>query len=57
MINVKKLIINIIFFIKIIKRAVIYFKILCKQLTKTCKKTELHEKNNFFFILCLLLLL
>ena len=51
MINVKKLIIKVIFFIKIIKKVIIYFKILCKQLIKACKETELHEKNNFFFFM------
>ena len=51
MINVKELIVEIIFFIKIIKKTVVCFKILYKQLTETCKETELHEKNNFFFFL------
>ena len=57
MINVEKLIVKIIFFIKIIKRAVICFKILYKQLMKVCKETELHEKDDFTFFLCLLFLL
>ena len=57
MINAEKLIVKIIFFIKIIKKAVICFKILCKQLIKVCKETELHEKNDFIFFLCLLSLL
>ena len=57
MINAEKLIAKIIFFMKIIKRTVVYFKILYKQLMKACKKTELHEKNSFFFFLCLLSLL
>ena len=57
MINVKKLITKIIFFIKVIKRVVIYFKVLYKQLIKVYKKIELHEKNDFFFFLCLLFLL
>ena len=57
MINVKKLIAEIIFFIKIIKKAVVCFKILCRQLIKACKETELHEKNDFTFFLCLLPLL
>ena len=57
MIDVKKLIAEIIFFIKIIKKIVIYFKVLCKKLTKAYKETELHEKNSFTFFLCLLSLL
>ena len=57
MINIKKLIVKIIFFIKIIKKVVICFKILYKQLTKAYKKTELHEKDNSTFFLCLLFLL
>ena len=44
MIDVKKLIIKIIFLIKVFKKAVVYFKVLCKQLIETCKKTELHKK-------------
>ena len=57
MINVEKLIAEVIFFIKIIKKAVICFKVLYKQLIETCKETELHEKNDFIFFLCLLSLL
>ena len=57
MINAEKLIAEIIFFIKIIKKAVICFKVLYKQLIKACKEIELHEKNNFIFFLCLLPLL
>ena len=57
MINIKKLIIKIIFFIKVIKRAIICFKILCKQLMKAYKKIELYEKNDFIFFLYLLSLL
>ena len=57
MINAEELIIEIIFFMKIIKKAVVCFKVLYKQLTKACKKTELHEKNDSTFFLCLLPLL
>ena len=57
MINVKKLIMKIIFFMKIIKKVIIYFKVLCKQLMKACKEIKLHEKNDFIFFLCLLSLL
>ena len=57
MINAEELIAKIIFFMKIIKKAVICFKVLCKQLMKACKKTELYEKNSFTFFLCLLSLL
>ena len=57
MIDARKLIMKIIFFIKIIKKAVICFKVLCKQLMKAYKKTELHEKNSSTFFLCLLSLL
>ena len=57
MINTKKLIAEIIFFMKIIKKAVVCFKILYKQLIKACKETELYEKNDSIFFLCLLLLL
>ena len=57
MINAEKLIVKIIFFMRIVKKAVVYFKVLYRQLTKAYKKTELHEKNNFTFFLCLLLLL
>ena len=57
MINAEELIVKIIFFIKIIKRAVICFKILCRQLMKAYKKIELYKKNDFTFFLCLLPLL
>ena len=57
MIDVEKLIIKIIFFMKVIKRAVVCFKILCKQLMKACKEIELYKKNNFIFFLYLLSLL
>ena len=57
MIDIEKLIAEIIFFIRIIKKAVVCFKILCKQLTEVCKKTELYKKNSFTFFLCLLSLL
>ena len=57
MINAEKLIAEIIFFTKVIKKAVICFKILCRQLTKAYKETELHEKDSFTFFLCLLPLL
>ena len=49
MINARKLIAEIIFFMKIIKKAVTYFKILCKQLTEIYKKIKLYKKNNSTF--------
>ena len=57
MIDAEELIAKIIFFIKIIKKAVICFKVLCKQLMKACKEIKLHEKNDFIFFLYLLPLL
>ena len=57
MIDAEELIAKVIFFIKVIKRAVVCFKVLCKQLTEACKETELHEKNSSTFFLCLLPLL
>ena len=57
MISAGKLIVKAIFFIRVVKRAVVCFKILCRQLTEAYKKIELHEKNSSTFFLCLLLLL
>ena len=57
MINAEELIAEIIFFMRIIKKTVVCFKVLCRQLMKACKETELHEKNSSTSFLCLLPLL
>ena len=41
--------------IKLFNKIVIYYKMFYKKLIKAFKKTELHEKNEITFFLCLLM--
>ena len=40
---------------KLFNKVVICCKVFCKKLMKAFKKTELHEKNEITFFLCLLM--